>query len=260
MSEAVVQFNSELHNATVQHLARRLADTEVSLHALTGGAVDAVVDRTGRAYLLRAAQERFREDQSRLQALLDSIPDAILTINQPGKILYQNAAARQLLGYDPNDLVGRNVFDFVSATDVRPLYHALFCVIENFEPHSAVDFCFLTRQGAWCPVEAAVGRLLDSADPSALILSLRGPSAARQKHENAIRRQQARETEQFLARLFVELQTPLTPALLGVEELLQGTAPAEMRATIEMIRRNLGQQSRLLKELLDFTREHPPDS
>ena len=64
-----------------------------------------------------------------------------------------------------------------------------------------------------------------------------------------------RAKDRFLAVLSHELRTPLNPILLGVTYLLEsGEAPASLRPTFEMIRRNVELEARLIDDLLDVSR------
>ncbi|HVR20303.1 MAG TPA: response regulator, partial [Polyangiaceae bacterium] len=65
----------------------------------------AVVDLTD----LKKAEERVRERESRLQAVLDTVADGIVTVNADGKIESANAAACRLFRTSPAWLVGRFV-------------------------------------------------------------------------------------------------------------------------------------------------------
>ena len=61
--------------------------------------------------------------------------------------------------------------------------------------------------------------------------------------------------DRFLAMLSHELRTPLTPVLNTVQELEDNQdLPADLRAAIEMIRRNVQLEARLIDDLLDLTR------
>lgn len=64
-----------------------------------------------------------------------------------------------------------------------------------------------------------------------------------------------RAKDSFLAMLSHELRTPLTPVLTSVLALEQSNnLPDEMRASLEMIRRNVQLEARLIDDLLDLTR------
>ena len=64
-----------------------------------------------------------------------------------------------------------------------------------------------------------------------------------------------RAKDQFLAMLSHELRTPLTPVVLAVDSLRTDAAlPAHVREDLDMIRRNVGLEAKLIDDLLDLTR------
>jgi len=64
-----------------------------------------------------------------------------------------------------------------------------------------------------------------------------------------------RAKDSFLAMLSHELRTPLTPVLTSVLALeASDDLPAELRASLQMIRRNVELEARLIDDLLDLTR------
>ncbi|PYI93725.1 MAG: hypothetical protein DME97_05565 [Verrucomicrobia bacterium] len=64
-----------------------------------------------------------------------------------------------------------------------------------------------------------------------------------------------RAKDSFLAMLSHELRTPLTPVLTSALALEQtDDLPAELRASLQMIRRNVELEARLIDDLLDLTR------
>ena len=64
----------------------------------------------------------------------------------------------------------------------------------------------------------------------------------------------SRAKDRFLAVLSHELRTPLTPVLIAVASLLESKPEAALRQTLEMIRRNIELEARLIDDLLDLTR------
>ena len=57
----------------------------------------------------KQAEEALRESQARIQAILDTAVDAIITIDEQGIVEIANPAVERLFGYAPADLIGRNV-------------------------------------------------------------------------------------------------------------------------------------------------------
>jgi PAS domain S-box-containing protein len=76
--------------------------------------------------------------------------------------------------------------------------------------------------------------------------------AARQARQDAEAADRAKG--RFLAVLSHELRSPLSPVLMGVSALLDGDEMLSLRPTLEMIRRNVELESRLIDDLLDVTR------
>jgi PAS domain S-box-containing protein len=153
-------------------LALRLAHAENALHALTSGQVDAIVDPSGKTYLLRPAQEQLRQNESRLQALIGSIADVITVVNRGGTILSQSTAVTKVLGYGPEELLGTSIFDFVHPDDLARVYSAFFNVIEGIFENATVQFRHQVGDGTFRFIEATVGRLNDPTSTN-VVLSLR---------------------------------------------------------------------------------------
>ena len=64
----------------------------------------------------------------------------------------------------------------------------------------------------------------------------------------------SRAKDRFLAVLSHELRTPLTPVLIAVASLLESKPEAPLLQTLEMIRRNIELEARLIDDLLDLSR------
>lgn len=153
-------------------LALRLAHAESALHALTSDQVDAIVDPDGRAYLLRPAQEHLRRNERRLQAVIDSSADVLTVVDRGGVILSQSQAARPVLGYATDELVGKSIFERVHDDDLPRTYSAFFNVIEELRSNASVEFRHRTRDGTYRPIEATVSRFRDVSSLS-VVFSMR---------------------------------------------------------------------------------------
>ena len=67
----------------------------------------------------KQAEEGLRESQARIQAILNTAVDGILTIDERGIIESANPAAGRLFGYDPAELIGRNISMLMPAAHAK---------------------------------------------------------------------------------------------------------------------------------------------
>ena len=238
-------------------IALTLSQAEDELLELTSDQVDAIVGAHGKTYLLRPAQEHLLQNERRLDAVLESVPDVITVVNRSGAIVSQSRPVSRVLGYEPEELVGTSIFKLIREEDLPEVHSAFVNVVEGFEENATAQFNHRSRDGSYRMVEATLGKLRDGASPS-VVFSLRQISHAsregiefdRRETENALA---SLPKDRFLAMLAHELRTPLMPVLLGISEMQEDGRFGEAGPILAMMRRNIELQARLLEELMDFT-------
>ena len=57
----------------------------------------------------KESQRRLAEEAARLRTVMDTVLDGLITIDSKGNILSFNAAAERIFGYEPSEVIGRNV-------------------------------------------------------------------------------------------------------------------------------------------------------
>src|SRR3954470_16500522 len=81
---------------------------------------------------LHRVQERLRKREAALRAVLEGLPDATVAAGRDGRIVFVNAHAEGLFGYEHNELLGQPV-QVLWPEQVRERYPP------NRAPHSATD-------------------------------------------------------------------------------------------------------------------------
>lgn len=66
---------------------------------------------------LLSAQRTLLENEQRLRLITANVGDVIERLTPDGKILFASEAARAVLGYDPKDMVGHNIIEFIHPDD-----------------------------------------------------------------------------------------------------------------------------------------------
>jgi len=96
------------------------------------------------------------------RALLETAPDAIVVVNQSGKIVLVNAQAERLFGYGRNELIGRPADVLVSEHSRRRYtdQHFLFPAVVQEKPVVAgLELFGLRKDGSEFPAEIRLSPL-----------------------------------------------------------------------------------------------------
>jgi PAS domain S-box-containing protein len=72
------------------------------------------------------AEKTLQEREERSRTIMESTLDAILMIDDEGKISYWNSAAERILGYMSHEAVGRNLHELIAPERFLPAHHAAF--------------------------------------------------------------------------------------------------------------------------------------
>ena len=207
--------------------------------------------------------------------VVERINDPVVVIDAWGRIVVLNSAAQRLVGRPAREILA------VEATRAFVTWPALADRLGRIEEDREARFELDGPDSALASsFDARIWRLGDGVRPSGWVLVLRDVTerkraegervrmlreqAARAEAEAGMLREQAaraeaeaanRAKDRFLATLSHELRTPLTPILATATAMLDDPAtPDPFRSVLEMIRRNVTLEARLIDDLLDLTR------
>ena len=209
-----------------------------------------------------SAQSVLRQTEEQFHLLVDSVEQyAIYMLDPKGNVVTWNLGAEKIKQYAAEEIIGKNFACFYTAEDVAAEKPQRNLRDAARKGHIRDQGLRIRKDGSTFHAEVAITPLRDSGG------TIRGFSKVTRDMTDQIR---GRETEaakiaaekankakdDFLAALSHELRTPLTPALAAANYLADNAAklPAEFVEDIEIIKRNVRLQARLIDDLLDLTR------
>ncbi len=143
--------------------ANRLDDPDVE------GLVLNVRDVTERV----EAESRLRESEAYYRALFDKSMEGVVLIESDRRLRMASGAALRLLGYAPDEIVGRDRIDLVHEDDRDAFLDALDLVEAKAGASETVRFRLRDTAGTWRWLEGTVTNLERDADVGAIVLNFR---------------------------------------------------------------------------------------
>ncbi len=109
---------------------------------------------------LEETLEAQRDSEARYRLLAEHATDMISRHTPEGKYLYVSPACRRLLGYDPEELVGRNAYEFVHPDDLGAVGESHTTILAQDKIYT-VSYRLWQRSGEYVWVETTSRAVLD---------------------------------------------------------------------------------------------------
>jgi PAS domain S-box-containing protein len=209
-----------------------------------GDGFEFVVDVTGR----RRVEDALGASEARFRTLVQRSADAIQLVAPDGTILYSSDSVEAVLGYRPEEVLGRSIAPYLHPDD-RPGVAAWLAGVAA-APGAVATKRYRARHkdGSWAWLEATIANHLGTPAVNAVVGNVR----------NVTERVRAEaEREAFVDAAAHDLKTPLT-SIRGQAQLLrrrlrrgQGVEPAELEPRLAAIEAAADRMAALVDEMMD---------
>ena len=210
----------------------------------------------------RAAEERLRASEEQFRMLVDRVEEyAIYLLAPTGHVVTWNSGAEKIKQYSAQEIIGKSFACFYTAKDVTAGKPQFNLQEASRLGHVREHGVRVRKDGSCFEADVVITALRDDTG------TLRGFSKVTRDITDQVRSREleaeklaaersSKAKDEFLAVLSHELRTPLTPALAAAGFLVENSAsiPAEFGPELEVIRRNVQLEARLIDDLLDLTR------
>jgi len=144
----------------------------------------------------RKAEEALRESERRLKEIMDNMSDMVSITGLDGKFQYVNPAHKTWLGYEPESLLGRTIFDVTHPNDLSEILAKIAAGKETLEAQKA-ECRLLRADGSYTWLDV-IGKFLLDADgnPREMLFSARDISDHK-RAEDLLRESEARFRQTF---------------------------------------------------------------
>lgn len=229
----------------LDELRQRLQEAEETLNAIRSGEVDALVvsgPSGEKVFTLEGAEHPYR-------VLVESMNEGAISLSNDGIILYCNSAFAHMVGVHLDQIMGRDVCEFVPSEDRESLRRLIRQA--SLDPIRA-EMVLLAASGTTLPTQFSLNpvNLEEGRSIGAVVTDL----SERKRNEQA--EAAVRMRDEFLAIASHELRTPLSTLVLRLGLLERHAAKGDIEQVQPSIQRAQDQAERigrLVDRLLDVS-------
>src|SRR6266705_1963097 len=209
-----------------------------------------------------STQEKLRVSEEQFRLLVESVEEyAIYLLDPQGNVATWNPGAQKLKGYTAEEIIGKNFACLYTDEDVAARKPQRNLEAAAKLGHIRDQGLRVRKDGSTFHADVVLTALRDRAGKlrafSKVTRDITDQIRSREIEAAKIAAEKASKAkDDFLAALSHELRTPLTPALAAANYLADNAAklPADFAQDVEIIKRNVRLQARLIDDLLDLTR------
>jgi two-component system, cell cycle sensor histidine kinase and response regulator CckA len=118
------------------------------------------------------AMRALRQSEEHFRSLIENALDIIAILNPDGSFRYASPSVR-VLGYKPEELVGRSLLEFVNGDDARDVTNMLNGVFQHPNETRIFEFLFRHSAGSWRMLEAIGKSIYGDSELAGIVLNAR---------------------------------------------------------------------------------------
>jgi PAS domain S-box-containing protein len=165
----------------LRHLSQTVKNAKGEAIALNGIAQD-ITEQKEAEIKLAVSEQKFK-------SLVQNGSDIIVVMDENGIMKYASPSTSAVAGYEPDELIGRNAFEFIHPEDAHIVKLKLGEVINSTNDGMPTPHRFLAKDGKWIWLESKGNNLMREANIEGIVINARNITE-RKKLEKQLENQQ----------------------------------------------------------------------
>jgi PAS domain S-box-containing protein len=225
--------------------SRAIFDSEGRVMRYQGTLVDITQRRNMESQLLE--QQQFN------RRLIECFPDAILVIDKDLKYSFASSRMRDILGWEPEDIIGRPVAAVSDKAEPGRLYQL---VLSGSEKIGAIEFSAQHRSGEWRTLRCTASPLRGhNEEIVGVVAAIRDVTTSKLIEQQLVQAERLAAMGQMIDGFAHELNNPLT-AIMGAIDLLDTNDTEHGKKHTKLLKEQARRAVEIVQNLLFFSR--PP--
>jgi len=131
----------------------------------------------------KQTEEALKSSKEHFQALIENAFDTIMIIKADGSVGYVSPSIKQSLGYEPEEWVGKNLFEFAHPDDLQRIVSLFEEEIDIPDYSAFMELRAKHKDGSWRTIEAVSTNLLYHPSVAGIVCNFRDITDYRQKEK-----------------------------------------------------------------------------
>lgn len=201
------------------------------------------------------AEEILQQSERRFRSLIENASDLITVINLNGTVRFQSPSIERVLGYKPEEMLGRNALELVHSEDLPGANAALSRILTQPTRPGAFEGRFRHRDGSYRRIQVIGRGAAEESGQTTIILNARDVTESRALEEQFRQVQKMEAIGQLAGGVAHDFNNLLAVIQMQVEllKLDTGMTPEQQDATNE-IGKAAQRAANLTRQLLMFSR------
>ena len=205
--------------------------------------------------LLSEEEQRIHARERTLAAALATMDQPVLILGVDARVQYANAAAAKEYGYEPAEIAGLSVDEFV----VAPTQRSRRQTIPQIPPDKALwtgEHVHRRKDGTRFPAAVTLSHIRDASDNIiGLVIGVRNLTEERKVADHLGRTEKLAAIGELVAGVAHELNNPLTGISTFAQLLLEDQLQGEQFESVSLIKREADRAIGVIRDLLLFARK-----
>jgi PAS domain S-box-containing protein len=205
---------------------------------------------------LRLSRKALQESELRFRSLVQNSSDIITILDAEGIVRYESPSIERILGYKPEELVGKNALQFIHPDDRERVMRVLQEHVGIPGSITPIELRFRHNDGSWRTLEATGNNLLHEPGVAGIVVNSRDITERKRAEDVLHATEKLATTGRLAAAIAHEINNPLE----GVTNLLyllenHPSLDAAARRYARMAQEEVARVARIARQTLAFYRE-----
>lgn len=136
--------------------------------------------------VVKRSKKEIENEMARFRSVILKSNDIITVLDKSGLIKSITPSVEVILGYTPEELIRKSVFEFIHPADVKNVIKYFRLITQKEIKKIPMGFRFLKKGGGWCFIEAIGSNLLNDPDVEGIVINGRNVTERKEAEQKLV--------------------------------------------------------------------------